>query len=320
MVPQEDGRARRQGGGQHERFRPYDAPMTLAHDVRNGGEPPTARRAPFVSYAQNFEDVILWRALHDAGSGFYIDVGAHSPFVDSVTRAFYERGWRGINLEPNADLFAQYAEARPGDVSLNLAVGERPGRLEMAIVGATGLSTLDEAEARRLADRGVAIERQAVDVVTLDRVWQDHVPAGQAVHFLKVDVEGYEREVVAGNAWREHRPWIVVVEATRPGTREPAHATWEPLLLEAGYRHVYADGLNRFYLAAEHDALAGAFLHPPNVFDGFIRASEVRAVQRAARAEAELRAIRGSVLWRTAGPFRSVVRRVRGLLRHSREP
>lgn len=293
--------------------------MTAAASEWDGGGAPPSRRPAFVSYAQNFEDVILWRALHDVAPGFYIDVGAHSPFVDSVTRAFHERGWRGINLEPNADLFAQYGEARPGDVNLNLAVGERAGRLDMAIVGATGLSTLDEAEARRLAEQGLSIERRAVDVVTLDAVWLDHVPAGQAVHFLKVDVEGYEQKVIAGNSWREHRPWIVVVEATLPGTSEPAHSTWEPVLLEAGYGHVYADGLNRFYLAAEHAALGGAFLHPPNVFDGFVRASEARAVQRAARAEAELRAIRGSVLWRTAAPFRSLVRPTRRMLGHPRE-
>ena len=48
----------------------------------------------FVSYAQNFEDVILNRIFKDKESGFYIDVGAHHPIYDSVTKAFYERGWQ----------------------------------------------------------------------------------------------------------------------------------------------------------------------------------------------------------------------------------
>ncbi|MCU0506725.1 MAG: FkbM family methyltransferase, partial [Chloroflexi bacterium] len=52
---------------------------------------------PFVSHAQNLEDVMLWRALGDVGAGFYVDVGAFSPTEDSVTLAFSERGWRGIN-------------------------------------------------------------------------------------------------------------------------------------------------------------------------------------------------------------------------------
>ena len=56
----------------------------------------------FVSYAQNFEDVMLWRALREVTHGFYIDVGAADPDSDSVTRAFYDRGWSGINVEPVA--------------------------------------------------------------------------------------------------------------------------------------------------------------------------------------------------------------------------
>src|SRR5215470_12416094 len=53
----------------------------------------------FISYAQNYEDVMLWRALKHIDQGFYIDVGANDPDIDSVTKAFYERGWRGINVE-----------------------------------------------------------------------------------------------------------------------------------------------------------------------------------------------------------------------------
>ncbi|HZF37393.1 MAG TPA: FkbM family methyltransferase, partial [Blastocatellia bacterium] len=44
----------------------------------------------FISYAQNFEDVMLWRALKHIDRGFYIDVGANDPDLDSVTKAFYE--------------------------------------------------------------------------------------------------------------------------------------------------------------------------------------------------------------------------------------
>ena len=53
-----------------------------------------------ISYAQNFEDVMLWRALGHIKGGVYIDVGAYDPLVDSVSKAFYEHGWRGIHLEP----------------------------------------------------------------------------------------------------------------------------------------------------------------------------------------------------------------------------
>src|SRR3989442_545474 len=72
----------------------------------------------FVSYAQNFEDVMLWRALRHVAHGFYIDVGAGHPDESSVTRAFYDRGWRGLNIEPSEHYFQRLAAARPLDTKL----------------------------------------------------------------------------------------------------------------------------------------------------------------------------------------------------------
>ena len=54
------------------------------------------------SYAQTRKDVLQWRALDNVQYGFYIDVGAHDPTELSVTRAFYDRGRRGINVEPQS--------------------------------------------------------------------------------------------------------------------------------------------------------------------------------------------------------------------------
>ncbi len=76
----------------------------------------------FISYAQNFEDVMLFRALEGIKKGFYIDVGAQDPVLDSVTKAFYERGWRGINVEPVEQWFKKLVADRPEDFNLQLAV------------------------------------------------------------------------------------------------------------------------------------------------------------------------------------------------------
>ena len=226
----------------------------------------------FVSHAQNYEDVMLWRALQHVQSGFYIDVGAWSPDADSVTRAFSERGWRGINIEPNAHYFRQLCERRPADINLPVALGEHSGIVAMSFIADSGLSTADEAVARRHAAAGWAVTVHEVPLTTLAAVWAEHVPDGTAVHFLKVDVEGLERAVLAGNDWKRNRPWVVVVEATFPTSQVETHGEWEHLLLNEGYLHVYADGLNRFYVALEQEALACAFKYPPNVFDGFVTA------------------------------------------------
>src|SRR5690242_18697804 len=107
----------------------------------------------FISYAQNFEDVMLWRALKDVEHGFYIDVGAAHPDDYSVTRAFYDRGWRGINIEPS-DRIVRLAGARPRDVNIHAAIGREADRRAFFVVADNqDISTLDPevAEGHRAA-------------------------------------------------------------------------------------------------------------------------------------------------------------------------
>jgi FkbM family methyltransferase len=268
---------------------------------------------PFVSYAQNFEDVILWRALRHIEQGFYIDIGAYSPRIDSVTQAFYERGWRGINIEPLPESLQQFLNARPEDINLDVAVGAMAGESILNVASNPGLSTMNGGQAVQRVRDGLSIAPMAVRVETINTVWAAHVRSDQHVHFLKIDVEGHERAVLLGNDWKAHRPWITVVEATLPGTAEPSHESWEPILTDSCYRYVYFDGLNRFYLAEEHGDLADAFSTPPNVFDNFVRASEVQAVERAWRAEAELATVTASRSWRWTKPLRNAARVARRL-------
>ncbi len=237
----------------------------------------------FVSYAQNFEDVLLWRALRHVRHGFYIDVGASHPDIDSVTRAFFDRGWRGINIEPGIEDAARIAASRPGDITLQLAAGGAEGEADFFALPGTGLSTTDPAVAIHHPDAG-RMRPGRVAMRTLAGICRAHVRG--EIHFLKIDVEGAEAEVLAGADLTAYRPWIILVEATAPLSDTPTHEAWEPGLLRQGYRFVWFDGLNRFYLAAEHaDALSAHFRSPPNVFDDFIRAPDTAWAARLASAE-----------------------------------
>jgi FkbM family methyltransferase len=238
----------------------------------------------FVSYAQNFEDVLLWRALGRVEHGFYIDVGAAHPDIDSVTRAFYDRGWSGINVEPTAEFSLRLAAARPRDINLQIVLGERPGRAELFAVDGTGLSTVDPAAVDPIRKAGLDVSQAEVDMDTLANLCRQHAPPH--IHFLKVDVEGAERAVLAGGDFNSFRPWIVLVEATAPMSTVMTHEAWEFILLHANYRFVWFDGLNRFYIAAErHEALAHAFQTPVNVFDDFLRAADSEWARRIQEAE-----------------------------------
>ena len=240
----------------------------------------------FISYAQNGEDVMLRRALKHVENGRYVDVGAADPVADSVTCAFYQAGWRGINIEPSPVVFAKLAAARAGDVNLNLAAGAAEGRIRFYLVaGADVLSTAAPAQGAALAAQGHEVTEIEVPARRLADILAEH--GGAPVHFLKIDVEGFERAVLEGADFNAFRPWIIVIEATAPNAPAPVHQAWEDLLTTAGYGFVWFDGLNRFYLAAEHPELAAAFQAPPNVFDHYMRYGE--ALARVQLAEANFR-------------------------------
>lgn len=222
---------------------------------------------PFVTYAQNFEDVMLWRALGHVKDGCYIDIGAQDPVIDSVSRAFYERGWRGISVEPVPEYARQLRDDRPDEQIIEAAVGAEVGETEIAVFPGTGLSTVvDEvAERHRASLADVQYRQVRVAVTTLAEIARQ--VEGREVHWLKVDVEGFERAVLEGWPADKLRPWVIVVEATSPNGREQTHGEWEHIVLAAGYHCVFFDGLNRFYLSPEHPELAQAFAAPANTFD-----------------------------------------------------
>jgi FkbM family methyltransferase len=239
----------------------------------------------FISYAQNFEDVMLWRALKHVSKGFYIDLGAWSPDFDSVTRAFYEAGWSGINIEPNPVFHLQLNNRRERDINLLLAVGLQNGSIAINFVGETGLSTALDKFALIHQEAGWDINKQEVPLLTLETISKKYVPLGQDIHFLKIDIEGMEEAALLGNDWINCRPWIILIEATLPLTQIDSFEGWELIIINTGYLFAYADGLNRFYVAQEHEELLSSFRYPPNVFDDFIKADYHEAILRVQQTE-----------------------------------
>jgi FkbM family methyltransferase len=228
----------------------------------------------FISHAQNFEDVLLWRALKHVTPGRYVDVGAQDPAIDSVSLAFHERGWHGVHVEPMPDYAAALRERRQGDLVIQAAVGTATGSIQLHAIAETGLSTVDKTIADAHRERGFQARTIQVPSITLDEVF---VAAAGEVHWLKIDVEGGERDVIASWQNDEIRPWLVVVESTIPLGTASSHQAWEPMLFAKGYRFALFDGLNRFYVSGDHLELLDALRAGANVFDNFALSGDASA-------------------------------------------
>jgi FkbM family methyltransferase len=221
-----------------------------------------------VSYAQNAEDVVLRRAFR-GDHGYYVDVGACHPVQGSLTKHFYDKGWSGINIEPQPHLCQLLAAERPRDVNLELAVGTHIGDVQLTTYpGDEGLGTINSDVAREHERDGRSSTTMPVEIVRLESVLERYVE--QSIDFLKIDVEGSERDVLESFDLARWRPRVLVIEATFPDTPHPTYAAWEHHLSRAGYARTLFDGLNCFYVQSDDEQLIELLSVPANVFDQFV--------------------------------------------------
>jgi FkbM family methyltransferase len=220
------------------------------------------------TFAQNFEDVMLRRALLDVKRGFYIDIGAFDPIIDSVTNWFYSQGWRGINIEPNPEFHRKLEVHRPHDRNICLAVNKVSGMFPFIFNdGLSALAMHEGSFENKAAQEGT--KWSEVEGISLDEVFQRYVE-GSTVDFLKIDAEGAEAAILSSSDFKDVRPRILLVEATKPNSRTPNWVHWEDDLIRRGYSFCWFDGLNRFYVREEDIWRRELLSEPPSVFDNFM--------------------------------------------------
>jgi FkbM family methyltransferase len=222
-----------------------------------------------ISFAQNFEDILLYRCFRDVVTGFYVDVGAFHPEIASVTKLFYDKGWSGINIEPGQGIAALQA-ARPRDVNLAVAISDHSGEANFyEHPNDPGTSTLSAEVPPVIAERAGNRQLFRVPLLTLTQVLDAHAPT-RHLHFLKVDVEGAETAVMAGLDLKRYRPEVILIESTEPFSMIRQPGPWKDILAAKGYSLAYFDGINDFWVREESaERLLPEFAVPVNVLDGF---------------------------------------------------
>lgn len=292
---------------------------------------------------------MLWRALGHVPAGRYVEVGANHPRDDSVTRAFYDRGWSGITVEPMHEFAEAHRAERPRDTMVEAVItDEDTDMVVLHEIAATGLSSIVDSVGAQHRAAGASVVDKPVPALRLSDVLEQHGTLDKDVHFMLVDTEGSESQVLASVDLHRFRPWVLVIESTAPNSTVQTQDAWETEVLAAGYRFCLFDGLSRFYVAEEHAAtLQGQLTYPACVLDTFVEArayavwegrqeligevrrwraealrlwagtgdtassSDLQRVQRElAAARDELAAVRLTVSWRVTRPIRAVRRRV----------
>ncbi|TWA90242.1 hypothetical protein [Bradyrhizobium stylosanthis] len=95
----------------------------------------------------------LCKSQRSEESAFYVEIGANHPVSTSSAYLMYQKGARGVLVEPNPELGALIRTARPRDVLIPAVVWPAPQAFAMLFIGsAHERSSVDKAHVKSFGD------------------------------------------------------------------------------------------------------------------------------------------------------------------------
>ena len=166
------------------------------------------------SYSQCGEDIIvdyIFR-LRGVEQPSFIDIGAHHPFSLNNTARFYDRGCRGVNIEPNPAAIQLFDQYRREDINLNIGISNEGGKADFFMMEDPTLSTFSEAERDKMVSHGQRVTgKTEVEMMPLPTVIEQFC-RGSFPDFMSLDVEGMELPILRSIDFDKHSPKIICVE------------------------------------------------------------------------------------------------------------
>ena len=201
------------------------------------------------SWSQEGEDQILRRIFERQQTGFYVDIGAHHPMRFSNTYLFYKRGWKGINIDAMPGSMESFRRYRPRDLNLELGIASEGQQLDYFVFNEPALNGFSKELSENRSDGSLNYKIQEVikvRVVPLSSVLDRHLPPGQHINFMSIDVEGLDLEVLRSNDWSKFRPSIVLAEVLGSSLHEIEQSEIGQLMSSVGYE-LYAKCMNTVF-------------------------------------------------------------------------
>lgn len=218
-----------------------------------------ARATFYNSYTPFGEDVIIDKLLNEKKQGFYVDIGAHDPSHFSITKRFYDKGWRGINIEPHPYNAKKFKKERGYDTNLNIGIANKNVYLEFFKFENKSLSTFSAKVAKSRQKFGYRlVEAEKIKVTTLRDVLSKYAP-NTIVDFFNIDTEGFDDQVLKSNDWVHFRPKVLCIEISslvyeNPNCEKPKKELFRSithLTKKLGYREVAKTDSNIIFLDSQ---------------------------------------------------------------------
>ena len=176
--------------------------------------------------------------FHGCSRGFFVDVGANDPTINSQSFHLEQAGWTGILVEP-LPAYCALLRQRRTSVVVECACSSRANHGQKLAIQVAGThSTLET----QLMDRSGRVEpTRLVNVRTLDSVLRDH-NVERGFELLSIDVEGHELELFDGLDIEYWNPRLMLLEDHVLDHSKHNYMT------RHGYKLLLRTGLNSWYI------------------------------------------------------------------------
>jgi FkbM family methyltransferase len=204
---------------------------------------PQLEHGAVISYSAFGEDCVALGWLRDAGIRpsdiRYLDIGASDPVVLSNTMLMYGNGAKGVLVEPDSAMVKKLRARRARDTVINAAAAFDERRTASLIrFNSSVFNTFSEAQAEHVVASSVEwglkqsiLRRVEVRLIPINDIIERYL-GGIAPHFLSIDAESVDFEILKSLDLERFRPWIICIEQARPTT------DFEELLRPSGYRYI----------------------------------------------------------------------------------
>lgn len=203
----------------------------------------------------------LVRDFFAGRAGYYVDVGANDPVLDSQSQHLEQLGWAGLLIEPDPDCCDLLAKIRSGTVVQVACSSPANAGKQLLLNRAGPHSTLED---KPIALGAVIRATVAVACETLDRILTTHnAPVG--FDLLSMDIEGHELVALSGFTFSSWRPRLILIED------HVTHLKKHQLMRQNNYQLILRTGLNSWYVPVElpyRFSLAARFEHVRKYFLG----------------------------------------------------
>jgi FkbM family methyltransferase len=215
-----------------------------------------------LSYAQQGEDIVLWQILRGAlgiERPTYMDIGAHHPVFGNNTFYFYERGARGVLVEPNPALHELLAQIRPDDALVRAGIGvTAQTEAEFYVIGGSEdgqLNTFSREQADTLVKRSNGRYSIAqvlkVPLLNINDLMRKHWNGPP--NLLSIDTEGFDLQILRSLDFKRMRPDVICAETLEIGARRVVPDILQ-LLVQQGYEVRGGSFVNTIFIDRRHVA------------------------------------------------------------------